>query len=64
MSIILTMLQLVVCRFDELIVGAPIYSDYDRNLQEIGQVYVFENTGVSTVCKVHDMSPTAADAVV
>lgn len=31
--------------YDEIIVGAPIYSDSERDLQEIGRVYIFRNNG-------------------
>lgn len=31
--------------FDELIVGAPIYST--RSIPDVGRVYVYENLGVS-----------------
>ena len=34
--------------FDELVVGAPMYTDIRRAATEIGRVYVFNNTGVST----------------
>lgn len=31
--------------YDEIIVGAPIYSDSESDIQEIGRVYVFRNDG-------------------
>ena len=34
--------------FDELVVGAPMYTDIRQAVTEIGRVYVFNNTGVST----------------
>ena len=33
--------------FDELVIGAPMYTDIRRAATEIGRVYVFNNTGVS-----------------
>ena len=33
--------------FDELVVGAPMYTDIRQAATEIGRVYVFNNTGVS-----------------
>lgn len=35
-------------RYDEVIVGAPIYSS--NRMREVGRVYIYENMGVSDAC--------------
>lgn len=37
------------CRYDELLVGAPMYTMLDDLSPEQGRVYVFFNTGVNII---------------
>ena len=37
-------------RYDELLVGAPMYSALDHLAVEKGRLYVFFNDGVCVVC--------------
>ena len=34
-------------RYDDVLVGAPIYTDFESNKIERGRVYLFINSGVS-----------------
>ena len=36
-------------RYDEVLVGAPMYTDFNNVNVETGRVYIFKNTGVSGI---------------
>ena len=46
------MLYILYCSYDELVIGAPMNTDFDARMIKVerGRVYVFMNTGVSQSC--------------